>query len=92
MATQERTDPKVFNAVVDRAMDMFQRHGTPVPEKTLRMDLMVVEMSDCGLDFDGLLKATPFDFSHDIVGIVQHMDRENMKLGGCFTPRYAKHQ
>lgn len=89
MATKEKHDTKTFNAVVERAMDMFKRHETPVDEQTLRMDLLVTDTNCGGLDFKGLLDATPFDFSHDIVGIVENMDRANMKLGNCFTPRYS---
>lgn len=44
------------------------------------------------LDLEGLLKAKPFDFAHDICGIIRHMDRSSYpgKLTDCFVPRFAR--
>lgn len=35
------------------------------------------------------LKADDLDFSHDIVGIQQNINRETKKVENCFLPRYA---
>lgn len=35
------------------------------------------------------LKADDLDFSHDIVGIQQNINRETKEVENCFLPRYA---
>ncbi len=57
--------------------------------QSIVMDITAAHL-DVGLDLPGLLKATPFNFSHDVAGIVNHMDRETGKLTDCFLPRYAR--
>jgi hypothetical protein len=44
------------------------------------------------LDLDRLLAAPDFDFAHDIIGILRHMDRSAYpgKLTGCFEPRCGR--
>lgn len=44
------------------------------------------------IDLDTLLVSSDFDFSHDVFGIMRHMDRETGKLGGCFLPRCARRE
>lgn len=58
---------------------------------TLMMDLEACHANGCPLDFDRLLSADDFNFTHDIAGIARHMDRETGKLTGCFLPRFARH-
>lgn len=55
---------------------------------SLTMDLESVP----DLDLEGLLTASPLDFTHDICGIVRHMDRSSFpgKLTDCFVPRYCR--
>lgn len=45
---------------------------------------------DVGLALDKLLEADDLNFSHDIMGIQQHMNRSTGKLEDFFMPRYAK--
>ena len=59
-------------------------------------DLMEVEMDICATHANGcplklaeLLAAEDFDFSHDMLGIRRHLNRETGKLEDCFLPRYA---
>lgn len=55
---------------------------------SLEMDL---ETADCDIpmDLDRLFKFDAFNFSHDVCGIVQHLNRRTAKLGDCFVPRCA---
>lgn len=57
-----------------------------------RMSLMMDLDSVPELDLEKLLAAPAFDFAHDIVGIVHHMDRSTYpgKLTDCFLPRCAR--
>lgn len=42
------------------------------------------------IDFDALLAADEFNFLHDTLGVVKHMDRETGKLENNFVPRFAR--
>lgn len=86
-----KEDREAFNKVLDRANDMFRRHGTDIKPMTVEMDLAVTH-NNCPLDLAALAEATPFDFSHDIVGICQHINRSTGELEDGFLPRYAKQQ
>lgn len=60
----------------------------PAERITLIMDLDNTHQS-IGLNLDALLEADDLDFSHDIVGIRNHMNRQTKELDDCFVPRYA---
>lgn len=76
---------KLITAIADRAQ-VELKHVTD------RMSIMMDLESVPDLDLEGLLKAEPFDFGHDIYGIMRHMDRSTYpgKLTGCFVPRYCR--
>jgi len=61
----------------------------PDDHHTLVMDLNACHSNGCLLDFRGLLTASPFELSHDIYGIREHINRRTGKLENCFVPRYA---
>lgn len=56
---------------------------------TLMMDLTATHANGTPLDLEGLLAADSFNFSHDILGIHRHINRETGKLEDCFRPRFA---
>ncbi len=56
---------------------------------SLIMDIEAVH-AEVGLKLIELLKADDLNFSHDIVGIQQNIDRRTKKLKNLFLPRYAK--
>lgn len=60
--------------------------------KDLNMDLVATHANGCPLDFIRLLDADLFNFSHDIAGIVRHLDRSTGQLTNCFLPRTAAHE
>ena len=80
-----REDSEAIDRIVQRA----SVHFTSVSRTALTMDLMVAH-GCCPLDLKGLLDAGTADFNHDIAGIIQHVDRREYKLEGCFLPRYAR--
>jgi hypothetical protein len=65
--------------------------GYPDSKRTLVLDLNACHSNGCPLDFAGLLAAPMLDFSHDIEGIRDHINRGTGQLTveGPFTPRYA---
>lgn len=56
---------------------------------SLMMDVEAVH-AEIGLKLDELLNADDTNFTHDIVGIQNNLDRESKKLQNFFLPRYAK--
>ena len=55
---------------------------------SLIMDIQVAH-KQFNLKLNEWLKADDLDFSHDIVGIQQNINRETKKVENCFLPRYA---
>ena len=55
---------------------------------TLIMDIENTHNS-MGLNLRGLLEADELNFSHDIVGIQTHINRDTKELEDFFVPRYA---
>jgi hypothetical protein len=77
--------------IVDRAFNEL-RDRYPDHRRTLMMDLMACHSNACPLWLKGLLAAPTLDFSHDIGGIREHINRDTGKLDagkGPFMPRYA---
>lgn len=57
---------------------------------TCEMDIRAAHANGTPLNFDKFLAFDDFNFTHDIVGIARHMDRETGELGGYFLPRCAR--
>lgn len=57
---------------------------------SLIMDLEFVHGDEGTLRLQDLLDADDFNFSHDVVGIQNHFNRETKKLENLFLPRYTK--
>lgn len=55
----------------------------------LEMDILAVHYNGCKLKLKELLKATQFNFFHDVNGISLHIDRKTGNLLNCFLPRYS---
>lgn len=66
----------------DKGLMLFDR-------MSLIMDIEAVH-AEIGLRLADLLNADDYNFSHDIVGIQQNIDRQSKTLTNCFLPRYAK--
>jgi hypothetical protein len=58
-------------------------------QRKLYMDLQAVHGNGCPLDLAALLAGSPWEFTHDIAGIGEHIDRTTGKLLNCFVPRFA---
>src|SRR4051812_18841212 len=85
-----RDEMVVIMRIVARAFEQIptlKKYG----KLSLLMDLEACQ-ADVPLGLEQLLLASPFDFAHDVVGIINHMDRQTKKLSGCFLPRYAKQE
>lgn len=87
-----REDADLVIAIVNRAASSLNLESLGVDRLTLSMDLRATHLNGCPLDLRGLLDAQKFDFTHDICGIVRHINRVTGKLGDYFLPRYAAKQ
>jgi hypothetical protein len=58
----------------------------------LNMDLVTCHKNGCPLDLVGLLDASDADFTHDIIGIQEHILRTDGSLQDFFLPRFAASQ
>ena len=89
--TKEET--LTITMIVDRMAERQAKAGVHPWQRLnpirLHMDLTACHANGCPLDLTGLLEASDEDFSHDIHGITQHIDRNDAHLRDCFTPRYA---
>ena len=59
-------------------------------QKDIAMALEATHCNGNPLDFKKLLAANDFNFSHDIIGIMQNLDSKTGKLKNCFSPRCSK--
>lgn len=83
MVNKEKMD--VIIKIVERADEM----GLLMFDRlSLLMD-MEIAAEQFDLRLDELLLANPFDFSHDIVGIENNINRETKIVENIFLPRYA---
>lgn len=55
---------------------------------SLMMDLECVS-NQYSLNLERLLEADDFNFTHDIVGIQNNLNRETKQLENCFLPRFV---
>jgi hypothetical protein len=83
-ATREEID--LMSKIAARAVAELDH---PDSQLHIIMDLNVAH-NDIPLDFERLLEFPKFDFSHDIYGIRQHLNRDTGKIEDCFLPRCAK--
>ena len=80
-----KEDARVISKIVKRAKNM----GVKRDREALSMDIQAAH-EKCPLRLEDLLKAENFDFLHDVIGIVNHLDRETGELEDYFVPRYAR--
>lgn len=75
--------------MIEKIVERARSHYGQIDTMRMTMDLDACISNGCPLDLENLYKADDFNFSHDICGITQHMDRNTGKLMNCFVPRFA---
>ncbi len=83
-ATKE--EHEAITRIVDRALKM----RPDLDRLTLDMDLTACHANGCPMDWAKLESADAFNFSHDVFGIMRHIDRDTGELTDFFLPRCAK--
>ena len=76
---------ELIGIIAERA----EAHGITRDRMSTVMDITCVNDS-IGLDLEGLAKAEPDHFRHDLIGITNCLNRNTGQLENCFTPRYAQ--
>lgn len=77
-----------FNAILrvkERAEEMGIVQGSI---QTLAIDLLNAEKT-YNMNWEGLADADDVNFSHDVTGIQQHIDRNTSTFDEYFVPRFA---
>jgi hypothetical protein len=88
-ATLTDEERVVVGKIIERAQAMWRGFGLRPPSKlNLTMDICAVH-ARMPLRLAEWLEADDFNFSHDIGGIVKHMNRQTGELEGFFVPRFC---
>jgi hypothetical protein len=85
------TEPELIKRIVDRAEKLGQKFGRPMMRASIALDLVIAHRQ-CPLDLQLLLDSDDGNFSHDVFGIMRHLDRNTGELRDCFIPRFARFQ
>lgn len=86
-----REELDCVSRIVGRALVLYRRaNGRCLDSMSTEMDVLAAHLNGCPLDLFRLEKFPDFDFMHDVVGIINHIDRKTGKLGDCFVPRCAR--
>ena len=80
-----KSDSAVIHEIAQRAKAMLPERGL----LDIEMDLTAVHLNGNPLRLSELASADAFNFSHDIFGIVDCLDRETGTLRNGFSPRYS---
>lgn len=82
------TDMGLIASIVSRAKTTHHK----IDALSLTMDITAVHLNDpdIHLDLEGLLNFDNFNFVHDIIGIIQHIDRNTGRIIKGFLPRCAR--
>lgn len=83
-----KKDMRFITEIVKRARDLGRKYEIHVDGCSLHMDLCAAH-NQCPLKLEELLNADDSNFTHDVFGIRNHMDRRTGKITDCFLPRYA---
>lgn len=80
----------IIRQIAERAIKLARLHGGERRNIVdIQMDIEATHCNGCPLRLADLLAADDFNFAHDVLGIGQHLDRENGKLASYFLPRFS---
>lgn len=83
---QDRT---LIFKIVERFVSYPCADDATIDRGALVMDITATHANGCPMDLARWLAADGFDFNHDVIGIMQHLDRKTGELSSCFLPRHA---
>ncbi len=86
-----KAEAAAVNTIIDRTRLLARQVGRAqlqVDPLSMRMDLAAVH-AKTPMRLAELAGADDFNLTHDMFGIMSHLDRETGELRDCFVPRYA---
>lgn len=83
---KKRNEMKIISKIVERADNLNLLYDD---RTSLMMDLDVANKK-FDLRLNELLEADEFNFSHDICGIQNNINRTTKTFMNCFVPRFAR--
>ncbi len=86
MATMNNDDFTLCKQIASRAslLEAYEKY----PLTDIVCDLSCAH-THIPLDLKALLKADPFTFAHDLIGITTNLNRNTFRIDNCFVPRTA---
>lgn len=83
-------DAALIDAIVKRAWT-HKAVRDYTDRLSLSMDITATHANGNPLRLAELLEADDFNFTHDVYGILRHINRDNGNLEGFFLPRFTAH-
>lgn len=84
------TEGRVIQEIAQRAMGLsIARRYDPFTIMDIAMDVTACHANGNPLRLEALRDADDFNFTHDVLGIRRHLDRNTGKLGDFFSPRFS---
>lgn len=86
-----KADSSLINKLVDRLFQLNKEYnlGHDLDKVDILMDVTATHLNGCPLLLEDWLNSDDFNFMHDMVGIINHLDRDTGKLSNHFLPRFA---
>lgn len=91
-APMSEEDSALIDKIVDRHLKLGKQFGARHNRAETRMDLMATHNVLFPLRLRELLDADDFNFTHDVCGIRDHLNRQTLQMERCFVPRFAKRE
>lgn len=82
-------DAKLIGQIVRRAEHLAIDAKISFDRMSMNMDLTACHANGNPLKLQLLLEADNFNFSHDVFGISNHINRKTGLLEDCFSPRFS---
>lgn len=81
------TNDKYIGSLIRQIVARAKELGFKRDPIDLGLDIVATHCNGCPLELGKLLSAPDSDFSHDIAGIINNLDRRTGKLQHFFDPR-----
>lgn len=85
-----RGDARSLEDIADRALSLARRAKIDIRKIDIVMDLTATHANGCRMNFAELAAADQFNLSHDVFGIMRHLNRETGQLEDFFVPRFSQ--
>jgi hypothetical protein len=81
--------PDEESNLIAKIADRAKKTKSDIDVMSLEMDLTATHKYICQLRLDDLFHSDDFNFKHDVYGIMNNLDRQNLVLRNYFFPRFC---